>query len=150
MKSRLVLSLLSLIALAGCTSREAESDTFQKEFIHPLNGYSQVVAVTQGKVKTLYISGQIGEGPDLEAQLRAVFNSLQNELNAGGAAFKDLVKINTYIVDYKAADLELFRNVRKEILGENDLPASTLVGVSALARPEWRIEMEAVAVVKMK
>jgi enamine deaminase RidA (YjgF/YER057c/UK114 family) len=59
----------------------------------------------------------------------------------------DVVKMNTYIVDYGPESLEVFRGVRKELMGEADMPASTLVGVAALALPEWLIEIEAVAVV---
>jgi enamine deaminase RidA (YjgF/YER057c/UK114 family) len=55
--------------------------------------------------------------------------------------------MNTYIVDYQPEQLEIFRNVRKEVMGDEKMPASTLVGVTALARPEWLIEIDAVAVV---
>ena len=55
--------------------------------------------------------------------------------------------MNTYIVDYGPQSLETFRGVRRELLGETEMPASTLVGVESLALPEWLIEIEAVAVI---
>ena len=104
---------------------------------------------TTGPVKSLYISGQIGEGEGLEAQMRSVLANLEKQLAEGGATFKDIVKMNTYIVDYKPSDLDIFRGVRKEIMGDKDMPASTLVGVHSLALEQWLIEMEAVAVVEI-
>ena len=39
--------------------------------------------------------------------------------------------------------------VRKELLGDTDMPASTLVGVEALGRSEWGVEIEAIAVLEV-
>ncbi len=119
----------------------------EREFINPANGYTQVVAVTQGSVRTIYVSGQIGEGDTLEEQLRAVFESLGKQLSDAGAGFEHLVKINSYIVGYRPADLAVFRKVRKEFLGDTRMPASTLVGVGTLALRRWLVEIEAVAIV---
>ena len=64
------------------------------------------------------------------------------------ATFKDVVKMNTYIVNFKPeTDLPIFRKVRKEFLGTENYPASTLVGVESLGRKEWLIEIEAIAVI---
>ena len=65
------------------------------------------------------------------------------------ATFKDVVKMNTYIVNFQPeTDLPIFRKVRKEFLGTENFPASTLVGVESLGRNEWLIEIEAIAVVE--
>ncbi len=122
----------------------------QKEFIHPVNGYSQVVAVRTGNIKTLYIAGQIGEGKDFETQMRSALANLRKELQACGADFEDIVKMNWYIVDYDEKLLVDFRKIRSEVFTFKDMPASTLVGVKNLARAEWLIEVEAVAVIKAK
>ncbi|MFD2910023.1 hypothetical protein ACFSX9_14910 [Flavobacterium ardleyense] len=48
----------------------------QKEYIDPNEGFSQTVIVKTGNYKTLYISGQIGTGTDLESQTIATFKNL--------------------------------------------------------------------------
>ena len=120
----------------------------QKEYIDPSEGFSQTVIVKTGNYKTLYISGQIGSGTDLESQTLATFKNLETQLYQANATFKDVVKMNTYIVNFKPeTDLPIFRKVRKEFLGTENYPASTLVGVESLGRNEWLIEIEAIAVI---
>ena len=121
----------------------------QKEYIDPSEGFSQTVIVKTGNYKTLYISGQIGTGTDLESQTLATFKNLEKQLHQANATFKDVVKMNTYIVNFQPeTDLPIFRKVRKEFLGTENFPASTLVGVESLGRKEWLIEIEAIAVVE--
>jgi 2-iminobutanoate/2-iminopropanoate deaminase len=121
----------------------------EKEYIEPNEGFSQTVIVKTGNFKTLYISGQIGDGADLEAQTITTFQNLEKQLTNCDATFKDVVKMNTYIVNFNPeVDLPVFRKVRKEFLGNENYPASTLVGVESLGRKEWLIEIEAIAVVE--
>ena len=121
----------------------------QKEYIDPSEGFSQTVIVKTGNYKTLYISGQIGSGTDLESQTLATFKNLETQLYQANATFKDVVKMNTYIVNFQPeTDLPIFRKVRKEFLGTENYPASTLVGVESLGRNEWLIEIEAIAVIE--
>ena len=121
----------------------------QKEYIDPSEGFSQTVIVKTGNYKTLYISGQIGSGTDLESQTLATFKNLETQLYQANATFKDVVKMNTYIVNFKPeTDLPIFRKVRKEFLGNENYPGSTLVGVESLGRKEWLIEIEAIAVIE--
>lgn len=120
--------------------------------MHAPAGYSHVVTATGGT--TIYLAGQVAAGPDgavvgagdLEAQARQVFRNLQTALSAAGATFADVVKMNTYIVGYTPEMRATYRAVRGEFI-TGDLPASTLVGVQALATPDYLIEIEAVAVV---
>lgn len=120
----------------------------QKEYIDPSEGFSQTVIVKTGNYKTLYISGQIGSGTDLESQTIATFKNLEKQLHQANATFKDVVKMNTYIVNFQPEiDLPIFRKVRKEFLGTENYPASTLVGIQALGNKDWLIEVEAIAVV---
>ena len=122
---------------------------FKKEYIEPNEGFSQTVVVKTGNFKTLYISGQIGEGLDLEAQTITTFQNLEKQLQNCNATFEDVVKMNTYIVNFNPeVDLPVFRKVRKVFLGNENYPASTLVGVESLGRKEWLIEIEAIAVVE--
>ena len=121
----------------------------EKEYIEPNEGFSQTVVVKTGNFKTLYISGQIGDGTDLEAQTIATFQNLEKQLQNCNATFKDVVKMNTYIVNFNPEiDLPIFRKIRKEFLGNENYPASTLVGVESLGRKEWLIEIEAIAVIE--
>lgn len=121
----------------------------EKEYIEPNEGFSQTVIVKTGNFKTLYISGQIGSGDNLEAQTITTFQNLEMQLQNGNATFKDVVKMNTYIVNFNPEiDLPIFRKVRKEFLGNENYPASTLVGVESLGRKEWLIEIEAIAVLE--
>lgn len=120
-----------------------------KEYIEPNEGFSQTVVVKTGNFKTLYISGQIGDGADLQAQTITTFQNLEKQLTNCNATFKDVVKMNTYIVNFNPeVDLPVFRKVRKQFLGNENYPASTLVGVESLGRKEWLIEIEAIAVVE--
>jgi 2-iminobutanoate/2-iminopropanoate deaminase len=117
-------------------------------------GYTHVVEVT-GPAKTVYVAGQIafdkdgkivGAG-DMKAQAEQVFKNLQTALEAAGAKFSDVVKMNTYITDMGKAPV--VREVRARYFGETT-PASTLVQVAALARPELMLEIEVIAVVAPK
>ena len=121
----------------------------EKEYIEPNEGFTQTVVVKTGNFKTLYISGQIGEGLDLEAQTITTFQNLEKQLSNCNATFKDVVKMNTYIVNFNPeVDLPIFRKVRKQFLGNEDYPASTLVGIQSLGKNEWLIEIEAIAVIE--
>jgi len=117
-------------------------------------GYTHVVEVS-GPAKMVYISGQIAfdkdgavVGPgDMKAQAEQVFKNLQAALGAAGAKFSDVVKMNTFITDMTQAPA--VREVRARYFGETT-PASTLVQVAALVRPELMLEIEVVAVVAAK
>lgn len=150
---RIILYAAVSAILAGCQPRHPEIPEvpenkvfFEKSFIDMHDGYSEAVVVTADNLKTIYISGQVGEGDDLESQMRSAISKLKDLLKREGATTFDVVKMNTYIVGYGPETLEVFRRVRKEELGDADMPASTLVGVEALALPGWLIEIEAVAV----
>jgi reactive intermediate/imine deaminase len=114
-------------------------------------GYTHVVEVA-GPARTVYIAGQIAfdkEGKivgagDMAAQAEQVFKNLQAALETAGAKFSDVVKMNTYITDMAKAPA--VREVRARYFGQST-PASTLVQVVALARPELMLEIEVIAVV---
>ena len=142
-----LISLLSIL-LVSCTASVQDTSSFSRRYVQPTNGYSQMVVIEQNGIKTLHISGQVGEGADLDAQMRDVLKKLGDLLESEGGSYADLVKINTYIVDYEPEDLDVFRGVRKEVFTDAITPASTLVGVTALALPEWLIEIDAVAVIE--
>ena len=77
------------------------------------------------------------------AQIRQVFVNLRAALAAAGASMSQVVKLTVFLTDL--ADLAEYRRVRDEFVDVAAPPASTLVQVSALVRPEFRIEVEALA-----
>jgi enamine deaminase RidA (YjgF/YER057c/UK114 family) len=131
----------------------------EKKFINPPTlatprGYTHVVTTTGGKM--VLIAGQVawdvkgeivGKG-DLRAQTTQAYANLQAALAAAGATTADVVKLNTYVVSFKSADLPVIREVRSQFFPQENLPASTLVGVQALALDGLLIEIEAIAMVK--
>lgn len=121
----------------------------KKHFIEPNEGFSQAVITEINNSKTIYISGQIGAGDDLESQTIATFENLTKQLQNCNAAFSDVVKMTTYIVNFNPeVDLPIYRKIRKDFLGDKNYPASTLVGVPILGKREWLIEIEAIAVIE--
>lgn len=125
-------------------------------FINPATiskppGYTHVVEIT-GPGKTIYIAGQLGidpagnMAPDFRGQTVQAFENLKNALAAVGADVANIVKINNYIVDIPA-NIATYREVRDRYLNMAAPPASTAVGVPALARPGALFEIEAIAVV---
>lgn len=110
--------------------------------------YSPAV-LASGAVRTLYISGQVGIDAagkvpaDFEGQVRAAFANLEQVLAAAGMGLGDLAKVTAFLTD--PADYAAYGPLRTELL-KGHKPASTLVIAAALARPEWRFEIEAVAV----
>jgi len=148
MRILLMLLLTAVPALAFAQAPKIKR-TNPPELSKP-TGYTHVVEATGGK--TVYISGQIaldkdgklvGQG-DMKAQAEQVFRNLQAALATAGATFKDVVKMNTYMTDL--SQLQVVRDVRARYFGDV-APASTLVQVVHLARPEFLIEIEVIAVV---
>ena len=118
------------------------------ERFNPANGFSGAVAVTAHGVKTVYVAGQVGGGDTLAAQTAAVWERVGRQLAAAGASFADLVKATTYVVDFDpGTDLAAYRAGREQALSLPDMPASTLLGIPALAAERFRIEIDGVAVV---
>jgi enamine deaminase RidA (YjgF/YER057c/UK114 family) len=130
----------------------------ERRFINPrtvksLGAYSHAVRVTGGTA--IYVSGQIAideegkiVGPgDLIAQTVQVFENLKDALQAAGATFRDVVKFTTYVVNLKPEQRAVIASIRGQYIDPTRLPASTLVGVSALVMEGLLIEVEAVAVI---
>ncbi len=113
----------------------------------PVGSYSHAT-LCQGTGRWLQLSGQIGMSPDgslppgVIEQAENVWCNVEAVLVSAGMSLGDLVKITTYVTE--AEDLALAGRVRARYLGGHR-PASTVVVAKALAVPEWRIEVEAVA-----
>ncbi|MET0495103.1 MAG: RidA family protein [Actinoplanes sp.] len=114
----------------------------------PTNGYSHAVSFTGGMV---VVSGQVpldAEGrvvglDDARAQTRQVFLNLRGALAAAGAELSHVVKLTVFLTDL--GDLADFRSVRDEFIDPRRPPASSLVQVSGLVHPAFRVEVEAIA-----
>ena len=102
--------------------------------------------------KTLYIAGQVGAdaqgkvvGTGMVEQLEQVLKNLQTALKSQGADFSHVAKINIYVTDVEAFRAPEAAKMRTSNFGANR-PASTLVGVTRLASPGYKVEIEAIAV----
>jgi enamine deaminase RidA (YjgF/YER057c/UK114 family) len=113
-------------------------------------GYTHVVEARGGR--TVYISGQIALDKnnnivginDFEVQARQAFQNVSNALEAVGMTFDHVVKLGLYVTD--VSHVSTLRRVRDEFVNTQQPPASTLVQVAALVRPELLFEVEAIAV----
>lgn len=120
-----------------------------KKLLPSRYGYSNV-AVAEGRLA--FVSGQISEDEhgsfmgtgDFAAQTAQVFQNLQAILGHLGATQSDVVKINYYIVGVDAERLGIVRAARNAMFNPDPKPASTLIGVANLFKPEALIEVEMV------
>jgi len=129
-----------------------------KEYINPNtlfsslpHGFSQVITATGRKM--VFISGQtawdedkniVGRDSVLE-QARQAFRNLEKAMEAVGGTLKDIVALRIYVVNYQAECGTAVGIALREFFSPVNPPASTWIGVSALADPEFLIEIEATA-----
>ncbi|MEO7760362.1 MAG: RidA family protein [Casimicrobiaceae bacterium] len=96
----------------------------------------------------LFVSGQIGihpdghPGADARAQAEIIWRNIATILASAGMGVTDIVKVTTYSTS--AQYLPVLREVRERVL-DGHLPASTLLIVAGLAKPEWLVEVEVYA-----
>ena len=115
-------------------------------------GYSQVIVATGRRL--VFVAGQepedergnlVGSG-DLAVQAHQVFVNLGRALAAAGARPERVAKITIFVVGYRREYLPDIEKARVALFG-NHKPADTIVGVEALSRPEYLIEVEAIAII---
>jgi len=112
-------------------------------------GYSQAVVTEGGKV--LWLAGQVAAedalgrslAGDFDSQVREVFFRLGKTIEEAGGALGDMVTMTVFITDARFGDR--FTQLRREIFGDN-FPASALITVAGLARPELLVEVQGIAV----
>ncbi|GGR70530.1 hypothetical protein GCM10010197_42490 [Nocardioides luteus] len=113
-------------------------------------GYSHAV-ITDPGARLVVTSGQVGITADgtvaegWEAQTRQTFVNLGIALTAAGATWADVVKL-TYFVT-ATDELPLIRSMRDEFVDTTRPPASSLIQVAGLFRPDVLIEIEATAAI---
>jgi 2-iminobutanoate/2-iminopropanoate deaminase len=116
--------------------------------IHPpFANYAHGVEVDAG-ARIVFCSGQLGIDRDgavpheVEAQARLCFRAIAAILDEAGMTFGDIVRLNAYVAS--AEYLGGYMKTRDEFVGSPP-PASTLMVVQGFARPEFKVEIEAVA-----
>lgn len=116
--------------------------------------FSQVVVAEGSALRIIVISGQVGVDRHealagdggFSAQTEKAFANVKAALSAAHCSAKDVVKLTIYVVGYQQEKVAAIRREVKRHFVTGKLPACTLVGVQALARPEFQIEVEALAV----
>lgn len=145
----LIAGLALLAAPRGLQGQASARRTVDPPSLPAPHGYSHVVVAPAGR--RVVISGQVavdslgavvGVG-DFRAQCVQVFENLGRALRSVGASFDDVVVTTMYVTDLSR--LAVLREVRARYLPAEHPPASTLVQVVALYRPELMIEVAAEA-----
>ena len=116
-------------------------------------GFSQVVVSTGTKI--IHCAGQTAwdkdmnlvGGDDLEKQMGQSLQNVKTALAAGGATLQDVVRLDIYVVDYSADKIPAVGAALGRFFDPDHLPANTLLGIQALALPEFLVEVTATAVV---
>jgi 2-iminobutanoate/2-iminopropanoate deaminase len=113
-------------------------------------GYSQAVVTAGGR--TIWLAGQVAAedsagrslAADFDGQVREVFARLGRTLEEAGGRLADMVTMTVFITDARLGDR--FTQLRREIFGDN-YPASALITIAGLARPEMLVEVQGIAVI---
>lgn len=128
-------------------------DTFNPQGLpRPVGPYAHC-AIGTGQ-KMIFVSGQVpqdAEGRlvgrnDILAQVRQVLANIRMAVEAAGGGVADICKITIFLVELDEKVYAAVAQARREFFG-GDFPASTLVQVKGLASPDWKVEIEAYAVV---
>ena len=113
----------------------------------PLSRYSHAIEAPAG-ARWLHVSGQVGIKPDgtlaegIEAQIEQALLNVFAVLKSAGMSRHHLVKLSVFLLDQQ--NVGAFRTIRDKLLLPAE-PASTLLIVTGLARPEFLVEIEAIA-----
>jgi 2-iminobutanoate/2-iminopropanoate deaminase len=120
------------------------------------HGYSHTAIIDLGTCKMVIISGQVpldksgnlvGKD-DMGIQAGQVFLNIKTTLDELRGSMDDIVKLGFYVTD--VSQLQAIRAARDKYINVNNPPASTLVQVSRLFRPDVMIEVEATAIIPKK
>ena len=119
-------------------------------------GFSQIVTSTGGK--TIHLSGQVawdanqqivGAG-DLGVQMREALKNVATALKIAGGSLTDVVSMRIYIVEEVLAEDHHVGAALREVFPPEHAPATTWIGVRALAHKDFLVEVEAIAVIEEK
>ena len=132
------------------TQSTAANRIFVKREAAQARAYSQAV-ITEGG-RAVWLAGQVAVADasgkslagDFDGQVREVFSRLDRTLEEAGGSLAEMVTMTVFITDARYGDR--FTQLRKEIFGDN-FPASALITVAGLARPEMLVEVQGIAVI---
>ncbi|MBI10305.1 MAG: enamine deaminase RidA [Rhodospirillaceae bacterium] len=119
-----------------------------KKSHNPVGAYSHSVRIPRDS-DILVIAGQVGVDAKgklqdgIRRQSEQAFRNVIAALRANKMAKGDLVKLTIFLTDPRHIDA--YRTARKKVIGDDTLPASTLVIVDGLASPDMLIEVEGMA-----
>jgi reactive intermediate/imine deaminase len=149
MKRLVIVGVLMLASAGGALAARQQLERINPPGLSTPQTYSHIVKAG----KLIFIAGQVGAGADgkiagagMKEQTEQVLRNLQAVLKSQGLDFSHVAKINiftTSIAEFRAADVA---EIRARYFGGNR-PASTLVQIQQLATPEYKVEIEAIAVV---
>ena len=92
----------------------------------------------------IFTSGMVGEGGDAYEQSRNIFRKFDHMMQTAGGSMADIVKFTVFLTDIK--DRPQIHKARQEFF-EGDFPTSTLIEISKLIQPQYRVEIEAIGVI---
>ena len=116
-------------------------------------GYSSAVITEGGTI--IWVAGHTAVvddsgkslAADFEGQTRQLFKAINATLEKAGGKLSDMVQMTVFVTDIRYGDR--FTQIRREIFGDN-FPGSALIGISALANPDAKIEIQGYAVIGSK
>ena len=125
-----------------------ENRAFYPESMHPpLGKYAHGVETLENS-KLTFVAGQVGIDPDgnvpsdFAGQAELAWQNCVKVLEHNRLRISDVVKITQFLTD--SANLEAYREIQAKYLGKQR-PASTLLFVAGLARPDLLVEIEMIA-----
>jgi enamine deaminase RidA (YjgF/YER057c/UK114 family) len=160
------LLLCALLSTILCAQQSKNSNSAAKSHSHPNyqlsnpdtiskpTGYSHVAEVSGGRI--VYIAGQVALDrsgnvvgkDDFRAQVQQVFENLKSAVESVHGKFGNVIKLNYYCAEnVDASQLTVLREIRDKYVNTGEPPTSTLVFVKRLVRPEFMLEVDAVAVI---
>jgi 2-iminobutanoate/2-iminopropanoate deaminase len=151
-------TLLITVAVFGPVVVFGQTTPDNVQFFNPSGlaapkGYSQTAIIDLGTCRMVIISGQVAldkqgnlVGKDnIEIQTGQVFLNIKTILDELRGSMDDVVKLGYFVTD--ASAIQSIRNVRDKYINTGNPPASTLVQVGRLFRPDLMIEVEATAII---
>lgn len=128
----------------------------QREYLKPdprqrERAYSPAVKVNGGT--TIFMAGHTGyqddrggtHAGDFDGQVRVAFERMRKTLESAGGKLDNIVTMTVFITEMSNGTR--FTQLRKDFFPEDRYPASALIGIKELARPEMLVEIQAIAVV---
>ena len=109
--------------------------------------------ISQGGGTLVFVAGHTGQttpegksnAGDFDAQVRQMFKNIDATLKEAGGSLKDIVTMTVFIIDARLSDR--FTELRHEIFGGKEFPASALITVAGFADQRMMVEVQSIAVI---